>query len=70
MAMEEYAVFVVSPAWDSFQDAIKEHYYPIGSYEDQYTIWTTLHQERDQTVPDFNNIFHTLRTKLGIKDFK
>jgi hypothetical protein len=47
--------------------AIKEQYYPVGSYEDQYTIWTTLRQERDQTVPDFTNIFHTLHTKLGIK---
>jgi hypothetical protein len=39
----------------------------VGSYEDQYTRWTTLCQERDQTVPDFTNIFHTLCTKLGIK---
>ena len=39
---------VVSPTWDSFRDGIKEQYYPIGSYEDQYTRWTTLHQERDQ----------------------
>jgi hypothetical protein len=59
---------VVSPTWDSFWDAIKEQYYPVGSYEDQYTRWTTLRQERDQTVPDFTNIFHTLHTKLGIKD--
>jgi hypothetical protein len=27
-----------------------------------------LRQERDQAVPDFTNIFHTLRNKLGIKD--
>jgi hypothetical protein len=66
--VEESAIFVVSPTWDSFQDAIKEQYYPVGSYEDQYTRWTTLRQERDQTVPDFTNIFHTLCTKLGIKD--
>ena len=25
-------------------------------------------QGRDQDVPEFTNIFHTLRTKLGIKD--
>jgi hypothetical protein len=67
-AIEEYEIFVVSPTWDSFWDAIKEQYYPVGSYEDQYTRGTTLHQERDQTVPDFTNIFHTLHTKLGIKD--
>jgi hypothetical protein len=61
-------MFVVAPTWDSFRDSIKEQYYYIGSYEDQYTRWTTLRQERDQTIPDFTNIFHTLCTKLGIKD--
>jgi hypothetical protein len=66
-AIEEFAIFVVSPTWDSFRDAIKEQYYHVGTYEDQYTKWTTLHQERDQKVPDFNNSFHTMHTKLGIK---
>jgi hypothetical protein len=69
-ATEESVIFVVSPTWDSFRDAIKEQYYLVGSYEDQYTRWTTLRQERDQTVLDFTNIFHTMRTKLGIKDSK
>jgi hypothetical protein len=32
-----------------------------------YTKWTTLWQERDEAVLEFTNIFHTLRTKLGIK---
>jgi len=32
--------------------------------------WTTLHQERGQAVPKFTNTFHTLHTKLGIKDFE
>jgi hypothetical protein len=32
--------------------------------------WTTLQQERGQAVPEFTNTFHTLRTKLGIKDSK
>jgi hypothetical protein len=31
----------VDPTWDSFLDAIKEQYYLVGSYEDQYTRWTT-----------------------------
>ena len=53
--------------WESFRDAIKEQYYPVRSYDDLYTKWTTLWQKRDQTVPNFTNIFHTLRTKLGIK---
>jgi hypothetical protein len=30
--------------------------------------WTTLRQERGQEVPEFTNNFHTLCTKLGIKD--
>jgi len=29
-----------------------------------------LCQERDQTIPDFTDIFHTLCTKLGIKYFE
>jgi hypothetical protein len=49
-------------------DAVKEQYYPIGNYEDQYMRWTTLWQERGQAVLEFTNTFHTLRTKLGIKD--
>jgi hypothetical protein len=54
--------------WESFRDYIKEQYYHVRSYDDLYTKWTTLWKERDQVVPDFTNIFHTLRTKLGIKD--
>jgi hypothetical protein len=66
--IEEPSLFVVTATWESFRDAIKEQYYPVGSYDDLYTKWTTLRQERDQAVPDFTNIFHTLCTKMGIKD--
>jgi hypothetical protein len=65
--IEETSLFSVMATWESFRDAIKEQYYPVGSYDDLYTKWTTLWQERDQAVPDFTNIFHTLRTKMGIK---
>jgi hypothetical protein len=65
---KESTLFVVTPTWGSFRDVIKEQYYPVGSYDDLYTRWTTLRQERDQTVPEFTNVFHTLHTKLGIKD--
>jgi hypothetical protein len=65
---EETSLFSVTTTWESFRDAIKEQYYPVGSYDDLCTKWTTLWQERDQAVPDFTNIFHTLHTKLGIKD--
>ena len=30
--------------------------------------WTTLWQERGQDVLELTNTFHTLHTKLGIKD--
>jgi hypothetical protein len=65
---EEPSLFTVTTTWESFRDAIKEQYYPVRSYDDLYTKWTTLWQERDQAVPDFTNIFHTLCTKMGIKD--
>jgi hypothetical protein len=34
----------------------------------KYMRWMTLCQERDQTVPEYTNIFHTLCSKLGIQD--
>ena len=61
-------MFGAEPTWESFMDALKDKYYPIENYEDQYMRWTTLWQERDQAVPEFTNIFHTLHTKLGIRD--
>jgi hypothetical protein len=65
---EESGIYGVEPTWDFFVDAVKEQYYPVGNYEDQYMRWTTLWQERGQEVLEFTNTFHTLRTKLGIKD--
>eukprot|EP00253_Pinus_taeda_P023283 PITA_23283 len=59
------SLFSAAPTWDSFWNAIKEQYYPVGSYEDEYIKWTTLRQGRDQDVPEFTNLFHTLRTKLA-----
>jgi hypothetical protein len=66
----EPSLFTVSVTWESFRDAIKEQYYPVGSYDDLYTKWTTLQQERDQAVSEFTNIFHTLHTKMGIKYYE
>eukprot|EP00253_Pinus_taeda_P033443 PITA_33443 len=59
------SLFSAAPTWDLFQDAIKEQNYSVNSYEDKYIKWTTLWQGRDQDVPEFTNIFHTLRTQLG-----
>ena len=64
----EPSMFLATPTWNSFRDGIKEQYYPVGSYEDKYIQWTTLRQQRDQDVHELTNLFHTLRTKLGIKD--
>jgi hypothetical protein len=67
---EESGIYGVEPTWDFFVDVVKEQYYHIDNYEDQYMRWTTLWQEKSQTVSKFTNTFHTLRTKLGIKDSK
>ena len=32
----EPSLFSIAPTWNSFQDSIKEQYYPMGSYEDKY----------------------------------
>jgi hypothetical protein len=36
----------------------------------QYMRWTTLWKERGQAVSQFTNTFHTLCTKMGIKDYE
>ena len=64
----EPSLFSVVPTWNYFRDAIKEQYYLMGSFEDKHIHWTTLRQQRDQNVHERTNLFHTLRTKLGIKD--
>jgi hypothetical protein len=67
---KEPSLFTVPLTQESFRDAIKEQYYLIGIYDDLYTRWTTLRHERDQTMLEFTNIFHTLCTNLGIKYFE
>jgi hypothetical protein len=67
-SIEDYRIYGVEPTLDFFLDAVKEQYYPIGNYEEQYVIWTTLRQERGLAVLEFTNIFHTLHTKISIKD--
>ena len=42
----------------------------MGSYEDKYIQWNMLQQQRDQDLHELTNLFHTLRTKLGIKDLE
>jgi hypothetical protein len=67
---EESGIYGVEPTWDFFVDAVKEQYYHVDNYEDQYMRWTKLQKEKSQTMLEFTNTFHTLRTKLGITDFE
>jgi hypothetical protein len=66
----ESTLFGRKPTWVAFVDSLKEEFYPVRNYDDQYMRWTTLHQRRDHTVSEYTNIFHTLHSKLGIKDSK
>ena len=65
---DESEMFETIPTWASFIDAVKEQYYPVGNYDDQETKLTIMSQERDQTVSEYTNKFHTLQTKLSIKE--
>jgi hypothetical protein len=58
--IEEYGIYGVEPTWDFFVDVVKEQYYHVDNYEDQYMRWTTLRKEKRQTVLEFTNTFHTL----------
>ena len=44
---DESGMFETNPTWASFIDAIRDQYYPVGNYDDQYTKWTILCQERN-----------------------
>jgi hypothetical protein len=70
ISTKDSRIYGSNPTWDFFVDAVKEQYYVIGNYDNQYLRWTTLRKERGQTVIDFKKTIHTLRTKLGIKDSK
>jgi hypothetical protein len=39
---DESAIFGPRPTWVDFVDSLKDQYYPIGNYDDQYTKWITL----------------------------
>jgi hypothetical protein len=36
ISTEESEIYGDDPTWDFFVDAVKEQYYPVGNYEDQY----------------------------------
>ena len=35
-------MFETNPTWASFIDFVKEQYYPMGNYDEQYTKWTKV----------------------------
>ena len=59
-------MFETNPTWASFIDVVREQYYTMGNYDDQYTKWTIMRQEREQMVSEDANNFHTLHTYQGL----
>jgi hypothetical protein len=43
---EDSGIYGAEPTCEFFVDAVKEQYYPVGNYEDQYMRWTTLWKRR------------------------
>jgi hypothetical protein len=39
---ENYRIYGAKPNWDFFVDVVKEQYYRVGDYDDQYMRWTKL----------------------------
>jgi hypothetical protein len=68
--VDDSTIFGPGPTWEAFVDALKEKYYLVGNYDEQYTTWTTLRYERNQMMFEYTNIFHNLPTKHGIKYFE
>jgi hypothetical protein len=64
----ESTPFKREPTWEAFVYALKEEFYPIRNYDDQYMRWMNLRKKRDKTVSDYTNIFHTLHSNIGMKD--
>jgi hypothetical protein len=44
--MNEYTPFKRDPTWVAFVDSLKEEFYPVRNYYDQYMRWMTLPQKR------------------------
>ena len=41
-SVEDSKLFRTNPTWASFVNAMKEQYYPVGNFDDQYMRWTAL----------------------------
>jgi hypothetical protein len=66
---EEPSLFIVVVTWESFRDAIKEQYYPVRSYDNLYTKWTTLWKERDQASARVHKYLPYLAHQVGYQIF-
>lgn len=45
--VDESTLFGRECTWETFVDALKEEFYPVGNYDDQYMRWTILCRKRD-----------------------
>ena len=66
---DESTLFGRQPTWTTFVDSLKEEFYPVENYDDQYMRWMTLRKKRDQIVQVYTKIFHTLCSNMGTKYF-
>jgi hypothetical protein len=60
--------FKREPTWVDFVDSLKEEFFPIKNYDDQYMRWMTLCKKRDHTVLEYTDIFHAFHSTLDIKN--
>jgi hypothetical protein len=49
-------------------DAVKEQYYPIGNYEDQYMRWTTLWTREGPSSSRVHQYLPYLAHQAGLKE--
>jgi hypothetical protein len=42
ISTKDYGIYGAEATWNFFVDVVKEQYYLVGNYEDQYMRWTTL----------------------------
>jgi hypothetical protein len=62
--MDESTLFGREPTWVAFVDALKEEFYPVRNYDDQYMRWTTLSEKRPDGVGVHQHISY-LALKVG-----
>jgi hypothetical protein len=46
--VDESTPFGREPTWVTFVDSLKEEFYHVENYDEQYMRWMTLHQKRDR----------------------